>query len=385
MIEHVRASLERSFHARGDSPALLQQMQEGLDPNALYLGLARRFAPYKRAHLLFSDPVRLQHILDNPHRPVRIVVSGKAHPRDRLGQDIMKKIVQMSRTPEFAGKILFVEDYDISLARALVQGVDVWVNTPTRMEEASGTSGMKAAANGVLNLSIGDGWWPEAADGQNGWTIGGAQVYEDSELQNQADTTALYGLIEDELVPMYFTRDSRGTPEAWVESMVHCLATVPPQFNTDRMVQEYTDKAYKQLAGNYFFQQAAKKAPARDAGKEVVRIKNAFAQVKIVAANTVELQDFKVGQHLDVTLDVDLGTLLPQDILVELVLEQQDTGEGGSLVVVPMKATGDARGNVHSYAGSHSVDKTGRYAHGMRVRARAPGFESAVRGLVIWA
>ena len=385
MVEHVRAALERSFHARGDSPALLQQMQEGLDPNALYLGLARRFAPYKRAHLLFSDPVRLRHILDNPHRPVRIVVSGKAHPRDRLGQDIMKKIVQMSRTPEFAGKILFVEDYDISLARALVQGVDVWVNTPTRMEEASGTSGMKAAANGVLNLSIGDGWWPEAADGQNGWTIGGAQVYEDSELQNQADTTALYGLIEDELVPTYFTRDSRGMPEAWVESMVHCLATVPPQFNTDRMVQEYADKAYKQLAGNYFFQQAAKKAPARDAGKEVVRIKNAFAQVKIVAANTVELQDFKVGQHLDVTLDVDLGTVLPQDILVELVLEQQDTGEGSSLVVVPMKSTGEMRGNVHSYVGSHSVEKTGRYAHGMRVRARAPGFESAVRGLVIWA
>jgi hypothetical protein len=167
--------------------------------------------------------------------------------------------------------------------------------------------------------------------------------------------------------------------------MVHCLATVPPQFNTDRMVQEYADKAYKQLAGNYFFQQAAKKAPARDAGKEVVRIKNAFAQVKIVAANTVELQDFKVGQHLDVTLDVDLGTVLPQDILVELVLEQQDTGEGSSLVVVPMKSTGEMRGNVHSYVGSHSVEKTGRYAHGMRVRARAPGFESAVRGLVIWA
>ncbi len=385
MIEHIRAALERSFHSRGDSPALLQQMIEGLDPNALYLGFARRFAPYKRAHLLFSDAVRLRHILDNPHRPVRIVIAGKAHPRDKLGQDVMRQIVQMSRTPEFVGKILFVEDYEITLARALVQGVDVWVNTPTRMEEASGTSGMKAAANGVLNLSIGDGWWPEAADGNNGWTIAGGQIYADTELQNQADATALYGLLEDDLVPTFFNRDARGLPEAWVENMAHCLATVPPQFNTDRMVQEYADKAYKRLAGNYFFQQAAKKAPARECGKEAVRIKNAFPQVKIVAANTVELQDFKVGQHLDVTLDVDLGTLSPHDILVELVLEQLDVASGTTLAVVPMKATNEIRGTVHGYAGSHRVEKTGRYSHGMRVRAKAPGVEGAVRGLVIWA
>jgi starch phosphorylase len=183
---------------------------------------------------------------------------------------------------------------------------------------------------------------------------------------------------------MYFTRDSRGTPEAWVESMVHCLATVPPQFNTDRMVQEYADRAYKHLAGNYFAQQNAKKAPARDVGKEVVRIRNAFPQVKIVAANTVELQDFKVGQHLDVTLDVDVGSLSTNDIVVELVLQQLDSPTTAPLVV-PMKPSGEVRGAIHAYVGTHSVEKTGRYAHGMRVRARAPGLDVAMRGLVIWA
>src|SRR5690606_39006213 len=147
-------------------------------------------------HLLFTDPARLRAILGHPERPVRLIVSGKAHPRDKFGQDIMKSIVQISRSPEFIGRVLFVEDYDMAVAKALVQGVDVWVNTPTRMEEASGTSGMKAAANGVLNLSIADGWWPEAADGGNGWTIGGSQVYGDHELQNQADATALYRLLE---------------------------------------------------------------------------------------------------------------------------------------------------------------------------------------------
>ncbi|MEQ1632433.1 MAG: alpha-glucan family phosphorylase, partial [Planctomycetota bacterium] len=385
MLQTVGETLTRSFQSRGDSPALLHTILEGLVPNALYLGFARRFAPYKRAHLLFSEPARLRRMLDDPKRPVRIVIAGKAHPRDRLGQDVMKKIVQLSRTPEFAGKIIFVEDYDITLARALVQGVDVWVNTPTRMEEASGTSGMKAAANGVLNLSIGDGWWPEAADGQNGWTIGGGQVYADTELQNQADTTALYRLIEDELVPTFFARDERGLPEAWVESMVHCLATVPPQFNTDRMVQEYADRAYRTLAANYFVQQAAKKANARECGKEIVRIRNAFAQVKIVAANTVELQDFKVGQHLDVMIEVELGTLQVNDVQVELVLEQHGAQGTQVLLVVPMKSTGVLRGTVHGFAGTHRVERTGRYAHGMRVRARAPGQEVALRGLVLWA
>jgi starch phosphorylase len=385
LLATLRAALTRSFHARGDSPVTLSAMLAGLDDRALWLGFARRFAPYKRAQLLFSDPARLRAILSQTERPVRIVVAGKAHPRDKLGQDVMKRIVQFGRSPEFVGRVLFVEDYDIAIARALVQGCDVWVNTPTRMEEASGTSGMKAAANGVLNLSIADGWWPEAHDGRNGWTIGGGQVYADAELQNQADATALYRLLEDEIVPLFFERSADDLPRRWLEMMVHCLVSVPPVFNTDRMVREYCDSAYVPLARNYFAQQAQKKAPARELGKEIVRVRSGFQQLRIVAANTVELQDFKVGQHLDVTLEVDLGPLLPADVLVELVVEQQGGPGPLDLHVVKMRATGTVKGTVHGYAGSHRVEHAGRYAHGMRVRARVPGQDTALRGLVLWA
>ncbi|MCK5942261.1 MAG: alpha-glucan family phosphorylase, partial [Planctomycetes bacterium] len=347
MIAKVRDVLTRGFHARGDSPLALSAMLAGLEEDALYLGFARRFAPYKRAHLLFSDPERLRAILDGAGRPVRIVVSGKAHPRDQLGQDIMRTIVQLARSPEFLGKVFFVEDYDMAVARALVQGVDVWVNTPTRMEEASGTSGMKAAANGVLNLSIADGWWPEGADGENGWTIGGSQVYGSHELQNESDATALYRLLEEELVPMFFDRDGDGVPADWVARMRHCLETLPAQFSTDRMVTDYLDDAYRPLATNYFAQQQQKKAPARVRAREFQRVRQGFDKVRITAASTVEMADFKVGQHLDVNLDVDLGALQPDDVVVELVVTR---GEGDEeTIVVPLEHKGRNETGAHAY------------------------------------
>ena len=385
MLEVVRGSLTHTFHARGDSPVVLSGMLAGLDAQALWLAFARRFAPYKRARLLFSDPERLRRILSHPDRPVRIVVSGKAHPRDQLGQDLIKGIVQLARSPEFLGRVFFVEDYDIELARALVQGADVWLNTPTRMEEASGTSGMKAAANGVLNLSIADGWWPEAADGSNGWTIGGGQVYADAGLQDQADATALYRLLEDEVVPAFCARDGAGLPGAWLDRMVHCLQTVPTAFNTDRMVQEYCQRAYLPLGARYFAQQAAKKAPARECGKEIARLRHGFPQLRIVAANTVEMQDFKVGQHLDVHLEIELGPLAPADIAPELVVGMVRGEELPDLAIVPLRHAGVVRGSVHGFAGSFRVERAGRYSHGMRVRVRAPGHDGMLRGLVLWA
>ncbi|MBL8734544.1 MAG: alpha-glucan family phosphorylase [Planctomycetes bacterium] len=385
MLERVRGQLTRSFHNRGDSPVVLSAMLAGLDEKALYLGFARRFAPYKRAHLLFSDPARLQKILTHKDHPVRILVSGKAHPRDKLGQDILKSIVQISRSPDFIGRVVFVEDYDMSVSRALVQGVAVWVNTPPRREEASGTSGMKAAANGVLNLSIADGWWPEAADGGNGWTIGGSQVYGNHTLQNEADATAIYRLLEEEVVPAYFSRDGRDVPSVWVEMMKHCLASVPTVFNTDRMVGEYFTAAYQPLARNYFVQQAEKKQPARAAAKEFLRVKAGFEKLKIVAASTVEMQDFKVGQHLDVHMDLDLGALLPNDVIVELVVCRGE-GPATETTVVPLQHRGPKSGTVHGWDGGYRVELAGYYQHGLRVRVPGNGRHDAkVRGLVLWA
>ncbi len=385
MVQKVREVLTSGCHARGDSPVALSGMLSGLDDQALYLGFARRFAPYKRAHLLFSDPDRLERILGNEDRPVRIVVSGKAHPKDKLGQDIMQSIVQIARSPQFLGKVFFVEDYEMAVARALVQGVDVWVNTPTRWEEASGTSGMKAAANGVLNLSIADGWWPEAADGKNGWTIGGSQVYDNHELQNQADATALYRLLEEEVVPTYYQdRDCNDVPKGWVDMMAHCLATVPAQFSTDRMVSDYLRDAYQPLANNYYVQQAEKKAPARFRAREFLRIREGFDKLKIIAASTVEIQDFKVGQHVDVYVEVELGDLRPDDVVVELVITR---GEGNEeTIVVPMAHKGASEGGAQQFQGDYRIELAGHYSHGMRVRVPGHGRHDAkVRGLVVWA
>ncbi|MCR9243447.1 MAG: alpha-glucan family phosphorylase [bacterium] len=384
MLETVRHVLTQTFHARGDSPTVLSSMLAGLDENALYLGFARRFAPYKRAHLLFSDPDRLRKILDDTERPVRILVSGKAHPRDQLGQDILKSIVQIARSPEFIGKVFFVDGYSMAVARALVQGVDVWVNTPTRMEEASGTSGMKAAANGVLNLSIADGWWPEAADGDNGWTIAGPRVYERQELQNEADAAALYRLLEEDLVPAFFNRDAEARPPRWLEMMKHTLATVPPYFSTDRMVSDYLEQAYRPLAGNYFHEQGERKRPARETAKNFGRLRSGFEKVKIRAAKTVELQDFKVGQHLEVHLEADLGSLSPEDVCAELVVTQE--GDDGAAIVVPMQHSGNVDGAVHTFDGGYRVERAGQYGYGMRLRVPGNGpHDAKVRGLVLWA
>jgi starch phosphorylase len=252
LFAQVRANLERSFTARDDRPLVLSRMLAGLDERALVIGFARRFAPYKRAQLLFLDPTRLAALLNNPERPVRILISGKAHPRDQLGKDILKRVTQLARSDEFIGKVLFVEDYDIETARCLVQGVDVWLNTPVRPLEASGTSGMKVAANGGLNLSVLDGWWCEGYDGSNGWAIGAGRTFESQELQDELDSSVLCSLLEEEIVPLFFKHDAAGLARNWLERVRHCLATIPPIFDTDRMVNEYRLQAYEPLARAHF-------------------------------------------------------------------------------------------------------------------------------------
>ncbi len=388
LLDSLRQNLEGHFQARGDSPVVLSATLAGLDERALWIGFARRFAPYKRATLMFSDLERFRRILSNPERPVRVVVAGKAHPRDKLGQEMIRRIVQIARQPDFIGRVFVAEDYDMTLARHLVQGVDVWLNTPTRMEEASGTSGMKAAANGVLNLSIADGWWPEAADGGNGWTIGGAQVYQDPELQNQADATALYRLLEEDIVPAFFSRNKADMPDAWMDMVVHCLKTVPTMFNTDRMVGEYLQRAYQPLASGYFAHQQEKKAPARERAREMLRVVKGFEQVKISSASTVELGEFKVGQHLDVRLEVDLGTLLPADVVAELVIGRSAGPDDlQEMAVVPLQHKGAVKGAVHAFEGTHQVAAAGQYSHGLRLRARLLGgaHDQKLRGCLLWA
>ena len=245
----ARGRLRAQFARHGEAPRILQQLGEALDPGILTIGFARRFATYKRSGMIFTDTERLARLLTNPDRPVQLIFAGKAHPADRPGQKVIQEIFGRTRSPEFRGRVFILEDYDMRIGRFLVQGVDVWLNNPRRPLEASGTSGMKAAANGVVNLSVLDGWWDEGYADGNGWAIGGRETLDDEAAQDWNDAMDLYRILESETVPEYYERDDAGIPARWVERMRRSIATTLWQFSTTRMLHEYTERLYLPAAG----------------------------------------------------------------------------------------------------------------------------------------
>jgi starch phosphorylase len=249
LANFARGRLRSQFARHGEAPAVLEQLAKALDPNALTIGFARRFATYKRAAMIFSDIDRLARLLRDEARPVQIVFAGKAHPADRPGQQVIQEIFARSRSEKLLGRVFVLEDYDMRIARFLVQGVDVWLNNPRRPLEASGTSGMKAAANGLINLSVLDGWWDEGWTGDNGWAIGGRETNPDEPAQDWADAMDLYRLLENEVVPSYYDRTKAGLPRAWVDMMRRSMGSTIWRFSTTRMLQEYTEKLYLPAAG----------------------------------------------------------------------------------------------------------------------------------------
>ncbi|HEY8238703.1 MAG TPA: alpha-glucan family phosphorylase [Candidatus Limnocylindrales bacterium] len=245
----ARGRLRTQFARHGEAPSTLRQLGEAFNPKALTIGFARRFATYKRAGMIFTDTDRLARLLSDADRPVQLVFAGKAHPADRPGQSVIQEIFGRTRAPEFRGRVFILEDYDMRIGRFLVQGVDVWLNNPRRPLEASGTSGMKAAMNGIPNLSVLDGWWDEGFQGDNGWAIGGRETLADEAAQDWNDAMDLYRILESETVPEYYERDARGLPARWVERMRRAMATSLWQFSTTRMLHEYTEQQYLPAAG----------------------------------------------------------------------------------------------------------------------------------------
>jgi starch phosphorylase len=248
LIEFMRGRLARQFARHGEAPAVLRELHAAFDPETLIIGFARRFATYKRADLLFHDEHRLARLLADPERPVQVVLAGKAHPADRPGQQVIQRIFTLSRTEPLRGRIFILEDYDMRIARFLVGGVDIWLNNPRRPMEASGTSGMKAAMNGIPSISILDGWWDEGFNGRNGWAIGGRDSQPDATVQDEADATELYRLLEDEVVPRFYARDGEGLPGDWIEIMRSSIEAAIWQFSTARMLGEYVEKLYRPAA-----------------------------------------------------------------------------------------------------------------------------------------
>jgi starch phosphorylase len=393
LLGKLRLSLHKSFVERDDSPLLLTRILDGLDPEALWIGFARRFAPYKRANLLFKERERLRALLDNQQRPVRVLVAGKAHPSDEHGKAILREIAQLSRSDDFAGRVVFVENYGIDLARAMVQGVDVWLNTPTRMLEASGTSGMKAAANGALNLSIADGWWAEAASETNGWTIAAGRVYEDQELQDQLDAASLYRLLAEEIVPLYFERGTDGRPAdglsmGWIDRMRDAIATIPPRFDSDRMLREYLELAYVPRAESWKALNRDGREGLKQRVAEQRRLREGFGEIEIVSVRMTDLAGLKVGDPIDARVEVRLGALRATDISVELVYGHKrkaaDLMGAASLRLRNVTAPEE---EVQAFEGSQRMERSGSYAYGVRVRPADASEEGggALADLVLWA
>jgi starch phosphorylase len=242
LIEFVRKRLrDRYQRVGGDGARIFEKV---LSPDALTIGFARRFATYKRAPLIFSDLTRTMALFNDSKCPVQMIFSGKAHPRDDRGKEFIQRIHEITRRNDFFGKVVFVEDYDIQVARYMVSGADVWLNNPRRPLEASGTSGQKISVHGGLNLSVLDGWWREGFDGTNGWAIGGDSSIEDAEAQDLADGESLYETLTQGVIPLFFDRDDQGIPRGWIDKIRRAMQTLIPQYNTDRMVAEYVTKYY---------------------------------------------------------------------------------------------------------------------------------------------
>jgi starch phosphorylase len=262
LVGLVRQRALQQFARHGRSPDELRLVDELLDARVLTIGFARRFATYKRADLILRDADRLRALLLHAERPVQFIFAGKAHPADRPGQDLIRRISQFATAPDVQGRLIFVENYDMRIARGLVQGVDVWLNSPRRPQEASGTSGMKAAMNGVLNCSILDGWWCEAYQPDHGWAIGDDRDHGDQNSQDQQDADALYRLLADEIAPMFYGHNEQGLPVAWIRRMKIAMGRLTPRFSSGRMLREYTERFYLTAARGELAVAAARSVPA---------------------------------------------------------------------------------------------------------------------------
>jgi starch phosphorylase len=369
---------------QGAAPTEVSAAECVLDPHALTIGFARRFATYKRATLIFRDSERLKRILNDPQRPVQILFAGKAHPADEPGKAFIQTISELSRQPGFAGRVLFVEDYDANIARHLVAGVDVWLNNPRRPLEASGTSGQKAGLNGVPSFSALDGWWCEGYDGQNGWTIGAEREYSSEAAQDEADALSLYATLENRILPIYYTRDTAGIPVGWLAMMRNSIASVAPGFSTHRMLKQYVEGYYipagilgRQLANDGF-------AEAKALAAWEARVRSGWPSTALTASGP-QSGEIKVGETVTMHAVLKPGLLRAGDLAVELVYGRGKDHGLSSARPVPMVLVEDRDGKCR-YEADFAFPESGAMANGVRVRPDHPSIPNPFAlYLVKWA
>jgi starch phosphorylase len=341
-----------------------------LDPEVLTICFARRFATYKRATLLFREPDTLARIIANPERPMQLIIAGKAHPRDDQGKDMIRNVIATIKDAPFRERIVFIEDYDINVARYMVQGADVWLNTPRRPLEACGTSGMKAAANGALNLSILDGWWDEGYMGDNGWAIGWGEEYRDPEHQDEIESHALYDLLEGTVKPLFYERGVDDLPRKWVQMMKRSLQTICPIFNSLRMVSEYIESAYAPLARNSSELRANNYAVLRQMVAWQKRMAQDWEKIRIQDVRVPDEGRALQGKEVEVIVTVDTAGHRPDEVKVELLhgpIDLRDNFKERHITcMTAQSASPDANGNV-IFSGLMPVTHTGLYGYVVQI------------------
>ena len=394
LVAFARRRLRVQLQRRGAPQSEIDAADEVLDPDALTIGFARRFATYKRATLLLRDIPRLQQILNQPGRPVQILFAGKAHPRDDAGKALIQQVVKLAQQKEFRRRLVFLEDYDMAVARSLVQGSDIWLNTPLRPQEASGTSGMKVLPNGGLNLSIPDGWWEEAwqdAAAEKrfiGWAIGNGESYDNPDDQDQVESAALYSLLERDIVPGFYERSADGLPRRWIAQMKSSISTLCPMFNMQRMVKQYAtdfyvaaDEKYQQLTANHA-------ARARALAAWTSHVWSHWKEVRVESVDGLTQTDLPVGSRLHARAHLQLGALTPDQVAVELYVGKLDAdGELTDAYTIPMQAAGGGGGGSWTFeAVTVPCPRSGLHGYTVRITPfHADEPKAFLPGVITWA
>jgi len=376
LVALVRRRLADHVASQGGTEREINEARDVLDSKALTIGFARRFAAYKRATLILSDPERLKRILINKDRPVQILFAGKAHPKDNHGKALIQQLVRFASDPAVRLRIVFIEGYDINLARYLVQGVDVWLNNPVLFQEASGTSGMKVVPNGGLNLSIPDGWWAEGFEKDVGWSIGQGESYSEPEYQDRVESGALYNLLEREVIPLFYERGEDGLPRPWIKLMKNSMRQLLPVFNTNRMVHEYMERFYLPSAQHYRELTRDNLARGLAAVRWKERVRKNWSDVRVLEVDSGNVESIEAGTSLKVRCRVALGKLKPEDVEVQLYFGSLDSNrEIASGAVASMRSI-NVEDGTYFYEGEMRCNTSGLVGYMVRVMPHHPDVRS---------
>ena len=366
LVNYIREKFAATWLKNQGDPSRVVALLDSITPNALYIGFCRRFATYKRAHLLFTDLERLSKIVNNPERPVKFIFSGKAHPADGAGQGLIKKIFEISQRPEFLGKIIFLEDYDMQLARRLVSGVDIWMNTPTRPLEASGTSGEKAEMNGVVNLSVLDGWWVEGYREGAGWALKQERTYQNQGYQDQLDAATIYSLLENEILPLYYNRNEQGFSEGWIKTIKNSIATIAPHYTMKRQLDDYYDKFYSKEAANFKKLAADNNRLAKELAAWKETVAERWDAIRVVSKDDSALSAAETGKEYTLRYVIDEQGLNDAVGLELVSIKTDKNGEDHIFSKREFKMVG-REGNNYTFEATFEPDVAGAFKSCVRM------------------